>query len=177
MNRLTSVYKSTVVHVRFIYRRSWKLHRLRHLLISSPATWEPLPPTSSPNHPLYPPTPPSYTLCYDEDAKRLVVRELPRLPSNAVEVLKLPIRRGEEIVPVYLRQPDATATATILDSHGNAADLGRMFHFYELLCKSDGVLSSELDHLFSFSRTQVLVIKLISFLEFPCELDVSCCRS
>lgn len=101
--------------------------------------------------------------------------ELPRLPSNAVEVLKLPIRRGEEIVPVYLRQPDATAT--VLYSHGNAADLGRMFHFYELLCKSDGVLSSKLDHLFSFSRNQVLVIELISFLEFPCELDVSCCRS
>lgn len=121
----------------------------------------------APKLPFYPPTPPSYTLCYDEDAKRLVVPELPSLPPNALEVLKLPTRRGEEIVAVYLRHPDATAT--ILYSHGNAADLGRMFHFYEELTHHLCVNLMGYCHLiltiFSLflATTQVFVIQLISF--------------
>ncbi|OVA17623.1 hypothetical protein BVC80_1837g458 [Macleaya cordata] len=45
-----------------------------------------------------------------------------------VEVLKLPTRRGNEIVAIYIRHP--MATSTLLYSHGNAADLGQMYELF-----------------------------------------------
>ncbi|KAG8501506.1 hypothetical protein CXB51_003814 [Gossypium anomalum] len=45
-----------------------------------------------------------------------------------VEVLKLPTRRGTEIVAIYIRHP--MATSTLLYSHGNATDLGQMYELF-----------------------------------------------
>lgn len=43
-------------------------------------------------------------------------------------MLRLPTRRGAEIVAVYIRNP--MATSTLLYSHGNAADLGQMYELF-----------------------------------------------
>jgi len=45
-----------------------------------------------------------------------------------VDVLKLPTRRGQEIVAIYVRNP--LASLTVLYSHGNAADLGQMYELF-----------------------------------------------
>ncbi|CAM8896012.1 unnamed protein product [Rhodiola kirilowii] len=77
----------------------------------------------------FPPTPPSYTLIADQlanDAIRLLIPEVPR--KEGVDVLKLRTRRGNDIVAVHVKHHKATAT--ILYSHGNAADLGQMFPLF-----------------------------------------------
>ena len=54
---------------------------------------------------------------------------LPLIPwKDDVDVLKLRTRRGNDIVAVYIKHPKATAT--LLYSHGNAADLGQMFELF-----------------------------------------------
>ncbi|KAL1826481.1 hypothetical protein ACET3Z_004893 [Daucus carota] len=54
---------------------------------------------------------------------------LPLIPwKDDVDVLKLRTRRGNGIVAVYIKHPKATAT--LLYSHGNAADLGQMFELF-----------------------------------------------
>lgn len=45
-----------------------------------------------------------------------------------MDVLKLRTRRGNEIVAVHIKHPKASAT--LLYSHGNAADLGQMFELF-----------------------------------------------
>ncbi|KAL8171527.1 hypothetical protein V2J09_023331 [Rumex salicifolius] len=93
----------------------------------------------------FPPTPPSYTVI-DEDEDQLssdvngiAVAEGSgtkfaklRIPEasrrDAIEVLKLRTRRGNDIVAVYVRHPKACAT--LLYSHGNAADLGQMLELF-----------------------------------------------
>lgn len=45
-----------------------------------------------------------------------------------MNVLKLRTRRGNEIVAVHIKHPKASAT--LLYSHGNAADLGQMFELF-----------------------------------------------
>ena len=72
----------------------------------------------------FPPTPPSYTVV--GDGGRLLIPEVPR--RDEVDVLKLRTRRGNDIVAVYIKHPKATAT--LLYSHGNAADLGQMFELF-----------------------------------------------
>lgn len=72
----------------------------------------------------FPPTPPSYTVVTDGD--RFFIPEVPR--KDDVDVLKLRTRRGNDIVAVYIKHPKATAT--LLYSHGNAADLGQMFELF-----------------------------------------------
>ncbi|KAI3914598.1 hypothetical protein MKW92_037865 [Papaver armeniacum] len=93
----------------------------------------------------FPPTPSSYTVITEEitsssssstaaggdDAAKskntlFVIPEVPK--RDNVDVLKLKTRRGNEIVAVYFRHPKATAT--LLYSHGNAADLGQMFELF-----------------------------------------------
>ncbi|RZC61409.1 hypothetical protein C5167_023159 [Papaver somniferum] len=90
----------------------------------------------------FPPTPSSYTVITEEitsssssstaaggdDAAKskktlFVIPEVPK--RDNVDVLKLKTRRGNEIVAVYFKHPKATAT--LLYSHGNAADLGQMW--------------------------------------------------
>ncbi|XP_020105859.1 protein ABHD17B-like [Ananas comosus] len=104
----------------------------------------------------FPPAPPSYRLLADDATGKLLIPEL-SAPSSAAaaaaaarrgrrrraaaeaeaeavveaeeaEVLRLRTRRGHEIVAVYVRNP--RATATLLYSHGNAADLGQMFGLF-----------------------------------------------
>ncbi|MCD7447387.1 hypothetical protein HAX54_028459 [Datura stramonium] len=75
----------------------------------------------------FPPNPPSYTVVADESyGGKLCIPEVPRREN--VEVLKLRTHRGNEIVAVYVKHPNASAS--MLYSHGNAADLGQMFELF-----------------------------------------------
>lgn len=75
----------------------------------------------------FPPSPPSYTLISDDScAGRFYIPEVPR--RDDVDFLRLRTRRGNEIVAVHIKHPKATAT--LLYSHGNAADLGQMFELF-----------------------------------------------
>ncbi|XP_027345889.1 alpha/beta hydrolase domain-containing protein 17C isoform X2 [Abrus precatorius] len=74
----------------------------------------------------FPPNPPSYKLVTDELTGLLLLTPFPHREN--VEILKLPTRRGTEIVAVYIRHP--MATSTLLYSHGNAADLGQMYELF-----------------------------------------------
>ncbi|KAJ9163831.1 hypothetical protein P3X46_023459 [Hevea brasiliensis] len=73
----------------------------------------------------FPPNPPSYKLITD-DAGLLLLDHFPHREN--VDVLRLPTRRGTEIVAVYVRYP--MATSTLLYSHGNAADIGQMYELF-----------------------------------------------
>ncbi|KAH0984643.1 hypothetical protein GBA52_011820 [Prunus armeniaca] len=74
----------------------------------------------------FPPNPPSYKLITDDHTGLLLLSPFPHREN--VEVLKLPTRRGTEIVAIYIRHP--LATSTLLYSHGNAADLGQMYELF-----------------------------------------------
>lgn len=77
----------------------------------------------------FPPTPPSYTVMVDDTrAGRLYIPEVPRRDNVNVDVLKLRNRRGNDIVAVHVKHHKASAT--LLYSHGNAADLGQMFELF-----------------------------------------------
>ncbi|KAM3285953.1 alpha/beta hydrolase domain-containing protein 17B [Capsicum chacoense] len=72
----------------------------------------------------FPPTPPSYTVVADDG--EFSIPEVAR--RDGVDFLKLRTRRGNEIVAVHVKHPKASAT--LLYSHGNAADLGQMFELF-----------------------------------------------
>nr|XP_009787275.1 PREDICTED: alpha/beta hydrolase domain-containing protein 17B isoform X2 [Nicotiana sylvestris] len=72
----------------------------------------------------FPPNPPSYTVVADDG--HLSIPEVAR--RDEVDVLKLRTRRGNEIAAVHVKHPKASAT--MLYSHGNAADLGQMFELF-----------------------------------------------
>ncbi|TMX00164.1 hypothetical protein EJD97_001285 [Solanum chilense] len=72
----------------------------------------------------FPPTPPSYTVVPDDG--KFSIPEVAR--RDGVDFLKLRTRRGNEIVAVHVKHPKASAT--MLYSHGNAADLGQMFELF-----------------------------------------------
>ncbi|KAK8583919.1 hypothetical protein V6N12_068173 [Hibiscus sabdariffa] len=74
----------------------------------------------------FPPNPPSYKLIKDDATGILVLDPFPHREN--VDVLRLPTRRGNEIVAVYVRHP--MATSTLLYSHGNAADVGQMYELF-----------------------------------------------
>uniref|UniRef100_A0A0D9V4B8 Serine aminopeptidase S33 domain-containing protein n=1 Tax=Leersia perrieri TaxID=77586 RepID=A0A0D9V4B8_9ORYZ len=96
----------------------------------------------------FPPTPPSYTVVADAATGRLLIPEISRPPTrrrrrdgggdasasgggeeeDGTEVVRLRTRRGNEIVGVHVRH--ARASATLLYSHGNAADLGQMYGLF-----------------------------------------------
>ncbi|KAK8569158.1 hypothetical protein V6N13_107020 [Hibiscus sabdariffa] len=79
----------------------------------------------------FPPNPPSYRVVEDESSGgQLYIPEVPR--RDGVDVLKLRTRRGNDIVAVHIKHPKASAT--LLYSHGNAADLGQMFELFVELC-------------------------------------------
>ncbi|KAF2563194.1 hypothetical protein F2Q70_00014309 [Brassica cretica] len=73
-----------------------------------------------------PPSPSSYRLVSDEVTGLLLMNPFPHREN--VEVLKLPTRKGTEIVAMHVRHP--MATSTLLYSHGNAADLGQMYELF-----------------------------------------------
>ncbi|KAL0378054.1 UNVERIFIED_CONTAM: Alpha/beta hydrolase domain-containing protein 17B [Sesamum radiatum] len=75
----------------------------------------------------FPPSPPSYTVVTDESCGGvLCIPEVPR--REDVDVLRLRTRRGNDIVAVHVSHPKANAT--MLYSHGNAADLGQMYELF-----------------------------------------------
>ncbi|KAL3829542.1 hypothetical protein ACJIZ3_018344 [Penstemon smallii] len=74
----------------------------------------------------FPPNPPSYKVVKDDLTGLLLLSPFPHREN--VEIMRLPTRRGNEIVAVYVRHP--MASSTILYSHGNAADLGQMYELF-----------------------------------------------
>ncbi|XP_039126073.1 alpha/beta hydrolase domain-containing protein 17B-like [Dioscorea cayenensis subsp. rotundata] len=79
----------------------------------------------------FPPTPPSYHVVTDEQSGKLVIPEISSVivrKVDGIEVLRLPTRRGSEIIAVYLK--NNRAKGTLLYSHGNAADIGQMFDLF-----------------------------------------------
>ncbi|KAG6481000.1 hypothetical protein ZIOFF_057591 [Zingiber officinale] len=76
----------------------------------------------------FPPSPPSYAVIADEGSGHLSIPGIAVAGRDDVHILRLPTRRGNEIVAVYLRH--SQATATLLYSHGNAADIGQMFDLF-----------------------------------------------
>ncbi|KAI4343674.1 hypothetical protein L6164_010995 [Bauhinia variegata] len=74
----------------------------------------------------FPPNPPSYKLVKEQETGLLLLYPFPHREN--VEVLKLPTRRGTEIVAMYVRHP--MAKSTVLYSHGNAADIGQMYKLF-----------------------------------------------
>ncbi|CAH2055388.1 unnamed protein product, partial [Thlaspi arvense] len=74
----------------------------------------------------FPPSPPSYKVVTDELTGLLLLAPFPHREN--VEILKLPTRRGTEIVAMYVKHP--MATSTLLYSHGNATDLGQMYELF-----------------------------------------------
>ncbi|XP_050232699.1 uncharacterized protein LOC126681248 [Mercurialis annua] len=74
----------------------------------------------------FPPNPPTYKVVTDEITSLLLLNPFPHREN--VEILKLPTRKGTEIVAMYIRHP--MATSTLLYSHGNAADLGQMYELF-----------------------------------------------
>ena len=74
----------------------------------------------------FPPNPPSYKITRDEATELLLMDPFPHREN--VDVLRLPTRRGNEIVAMYIRYP--MAVTTLLYSHGNAADIGQMYELF-----------------------------------------------
>ncbi|XP_047306983.1 alpha/beta hydrolase domain-containing protein 17B-like [Impatiens glandulifera] len=74
----------------------------------------------------FPPSPPSYKLISDNSTGLLLLDPFPHREN--IEILKLPTRRGTEIVAAYVRYP--MASSTLLYSHGNAADIGQMYELF-----------------------------------------------
>ncbi|CAN4088008.1 unnamed protein product [Withania somnifera] len=74
----------------------------------------------------FPPNPPSYRVINDQLTGLLLLDTFPHREN--VDVLKLPTRKGTEIIALYIRYP--MATSTLLYSHGNAADIGQMYELF-----------------------------------------------
>ncbi|KAL6526391.1 hypothetical protein OROHE_015447 [Orobanche hederae] len=75
----------------------------------------------------FPPNPPSYTVVADESCSgALSIPEVQR--REGVDVLRLRTRRGNDVIAVHIHHPKATAT--LLYSHGNAADIGQMYELF-----------------------------------------------
>ncbi|KAL8140840.1 hypothetical protein V2J09_006861, partial [Rumex salicifolius] len=74
----------------------------------------------------FPPNPPSYKLNKDEITGLMLLEPYPHREN--VDVLKIPTRRGTEILAMYVRYP--MASSTLLYSHGNAADIGQMYELF-----------------------------------------------
>ncbi|KAM6549325.1 hypothetical protein CsatB_021001 [Cannabis sativa] len=77
----------------------------------------------------FPPNPPSYGLEVEESSGKLRMTGVASTARKEnVDVLKLPTKRGNDIVAVYIKNP--SASLTLLYSHGNAADLGQMYELF-----------------------------------------------
>ncbi|KAL6543991.1 hypothetical protein OROGR_010488 [Orobanche gracilis] len=85
------------------------------------------------NFAFYPPTPSTYQV--NDDGGKLVAvsistaSSLPMATDDpALDVLYIPTIKGNNIVAFYLRNPHARLT--VLYSHGNAVDLGQLYHIF-----------------------------------------------
>ncbi|KAA3483839.1 protein ABHD17B-like isoform X1 [Gossypium australe] len=75
----------------------------------------------------FPPNPPSYNITVDEASGKMRFSDVNYQRDN-VDVLKLSTKKGNEIVAMYVKNP--SASLTVLYSHGNAADIGQMYHIF-----------------------------------------------
>ncbi|XP_002535116.2 alpha/beta hydrolase domain-containing protein 17B [Ricinus communis] len=76
----------------------------------------------------FPPNPPSYNIVVDEETGKLRISSDVQQRDNVVDVLRLCTKKGNEIIAMYVKHP--SASLTVLYSHGNAADLGQMYHIF-----------------------------------------------
>ncbi|KAM7268943.1 hypothetical protein ACFE04_011109 [Oxalis oulophora] len=92
----------------------------------------------------FPPNPPSYTVEEDPTTTTTTTTTtrgegegegegklwIPEVGNNreGVDVLKLKTRRGNEVIAIHIKHPKPSAT--LLYSHGNAADLGQLFDLF-----------------------------------------------
>ncbi|PQQ01727.1 protein ABHD17B [Prunus yedoensis var. nudiflora] len=83
----------------------------------------------------FPPDPPSYSIYVDEPTGKLRISDVH--PRDDVDVVKLSTKKGNEIVAMFVKNP--CASLTLLYSHGNAADLGQMYHIFTELSLHLGV--------------------------------------
>ncbi|CAB4264853.1 unnamed protein product [Prunus armeniaca] len=83
----------------------------------------------------FPPDPPSYSTYVDEPTGKLRISDVH--PRDDVDVVKLSTKKGNEIVAMFVKNP--CASLTLLYSHGNAADLGQMYHIFTELSLHLGV--------------------------------------
>lgn len=75
----------------------------------------------------FPPNPPSYSVIVEESTGKMKISDVHEQREN-VDVMKLKTKKGNEIVAMYVKNP--AASLTVLYSHGNAADLGQMYHIF-----------------------------------------------
>ncbi|KAE8681285.1 glucosyltransferase like family protein [Hibiscus syriacus] len=75
----------------------------------------------------FPPNPPSYNIIVDEATGKMKFSDVNYQRDN-VDLLKLRTSKGNEIVAMYVNNP--SASLTVLYSHGNAADIGQMYHTF-----------------------------------------------
>ncbi|KAK4785233.1 hypothetical protein SAY86_001922 [Trapa natans] len=83
----------------------------------------------------FPPKPPSYDVFVEEATGKMRLTDVQ--PRDDVDVLRLPTRRRNNVVAVYVRNP--SASLTLLYSHGNAADIGQMYHIFTELSLHLGI--------------------------------------
>lgn len=83
----------------------------------------------------FPPDPPSYNLSVDESTGKMMISDVHQ--REDVDVMKVSTKKGNEIVAMYVKNP--SASLTLLYSHGNAADLGQMYHIFTELSLHLGV--------------------------------------
>ncbi|KAE8678398.1 heat shock protein [Hibiscus syriacus] len=75
----------------------------------------------------FPPNPPSYYIIVDEETGKMKFSDVNYM-RDKVDLLKLRTKRGNEIVAMYVKNP--SASLKVLYSHGNAADIGQMYHTF-----------------------------------------------
>ncbi|KAK4598954.1 hypothetical protein RGQ29_016122 [Quercus rubra] len=87
----------------------------------------------------FPPDPPSYDIYVDASTGKMRMSDVVNYQREDVDVdvLKISTKKGNEIVAMYVKNP--SASMTLLYSHGNAADLGQMFHIFTELSLHLGV--------------------------------------
>ncbi|KAL4639867.1 hypothetical protein ACB092_03G249700 [Castanea dentata] len=87
----------------------------------------------------FPPDPPSYDIYVDASTGKMRMSDVLNYQREDVDVdvLKISTKKGNEIVAMYVKNP--SASMTLLYSHGNAADLGQMFHIFTELSLHLGV--------------------------------------
>ncbi|KAJ7943283.1 alpha/beta hydrolase domain-containing protein 17B-like [Quillaja saponaria] len=84
----------------------------------------------------FPPNPPSYNVYVDESNGKLRMSDVTHHRED-VDIVKLVTRKGNEVVAMFVKNP--SASLTLLYSHGNAADLGQMYHIFTELSLHLGV--------------------------------------
>ncbi|OMO93656.1 Heat shock protein Hsp90 [Corchorus capsularis] len=75
----------------------------------------------------FPPNPPSYKVVVDKASGKLRMIDVENQSEN-VDIVKLNTKKGNTIVAMFVKNP--SASLTVLYSHGNAADIGQMYHIF-----------------------------------------------